>query len=109
MLKRFASKNGGSKDVEAVIAKARFFVTAAIAEIGFTWSAAISMWQTSYLETDNCGVGHGPLCCPSDAVIQASFVCVVAAVGVSEEQCVDTAQVEQFGEIYPVVQLPFCG
>ena len=34
MLKRFASRNGGSNEVEAVIAKLRFFVTAAIADIG---------------------------------------------------------------------------
>ena len=31
---RFARRKGGSKDVEAVIANARFLVTAAIAEIG---------------------------------------------------------------------------
>lgn len=31
---RLASKNGGSKDVEAVIPKAKFLVTAAIAEMG---------------------------------------------------------------------------
>lgn len=31
---RFASRKGGSKDVDAVIPKARFLVTAAIAEIG---------------------------------------------------------------------------
>ena len=30
-----ASRNGGSKDVDAVIPKAKFFVTAAIAEMGY--------------------------------------------------------------------------
>ena len=36
--KRFASKNGGSKDVDAVIPNARFFVTAAIADMGIVGS-----------------------------------------------------------------------
>lgn len=31
----FARRNGGSKDVEAVIAKLKFLVTAAMAEMGF--------------------------------------------------------------------------
>lgn len=36
--KRFASKKGGSNDVEAVIPNARFVVTAAIAEMGIVGS-----------------------------------------------------------------------
>ena len=32
--KRFAAKNGGSKDVDEVIPNARFLVTAAMADIG---------------------------------------------------------------------------
>ena len=36
--KRFASRKGGSNDVDAVIPKARLVVTAAIAEIGMVGS-----------------------------------------------------------------------
>lgn len=42
--KRLASRNGGSNEVEAVMPKARFFVTAAMAVIGFAHVSLSTYW-----------------------------------------------------------------
>lgn len=51
------------------------------------------------------GVSDRPLSCPSNAVIQTSFVGIISAVCISEKQGVDIAAFEEFGEIDPILQI----
>ena len=55
---RLARRNGGSKLVDAVMPKVRFFVTAAIAEIGYERSIATHMRIDALLTIDGSVIGH---------------------------------------------------
>ena len=81
--KRFASRKGGSNEVDAVIPKAKLVVT----------YVAKSESQQSISETIrflvayrcHCGdgdrwVGHWPLCCSSNTIVQITLVGVISAV-----------------------------
>jgi len=108
--KRFARRKGGSKEVEAVIPKARFLVTAAMALMGYDTSgismkASLSFRKSTY----DRRVCHRPLRCPSDAVIQTPFIRIVSAVCIREEQSIDISSFENFGKVNPVLQTSlFC-
>lgn len=54
------------------------------------------------------GVCHGPLGGAADALVDAVLVCVVAAVGVGQEEGVDAAAFEELGELDPVREFAFC-
>jgi hypothetical protein len=62
--------------VDAVIAKLRCFVTAAMAEMGYSGQSYPAMYHAISWTHDG-GIGHGPLRRSSDTVIEASFVSVV--------------------------------
>lgn len=83
--------------------KARFLVTAAIAEIGYRWGLVGCRWAGGCSKTHDRWVCHGPLRSPADAVVQRAFVCVVAAVRIGQEQRVDASPLQQFGELDPVL------
>lgn len=57
----------------------------------------------------NRGVRHRPLRGTPDAIVERVFVGVVAAVCVGEEEGVDTAALEQFGQFDPVGEFTLCG
>lgn len=80
---RLASRNGGSKDVDAVIPKARFLVTAAMAEMGLKGFQhalhLVAMSRTTY----NGGICHWPLSRSADAVVQAPLVGIVPSICIS--------------------------
>jgi hypothetical protein len=65
---RLAIRNGASNEVEAVMPNARFWVTAAIAEIGYNPSAAV--FCLGLINTYNCRISHWPLSCSPHAVVQ---------------------------------------
>lgn len=70
---RFASKKGGSKDVDAVMPKARFLVTAAIAEIGYIVASdshdALPR-RPVRTGTYDGRIGHWPLSRSPDAIVE---------------------------------------
>lgn len=108
---RFASKKGGSKDVEAVIPKAKFFVTAAMAEMG---CLTVSDFRTTHVQgptrrTHNGRIRHRPLGSSSDTVVKRALIRIVAAVGISQEERIDSSALEKFGEFNPILQVAFRG
>jgi len=58
----------------------------------------------SLAQTHNSRIRHWPLGRSPDAVVQAAFIGVVAAIRVRQEQGVDVAALEEFGEVDPVLQ-----
>jgi hypothetical protein len=61
------------------------------------------------VEAYNGRVGDGPLRGTANAVVQLALIGVVATVCVGQEEGVDTASLEELGELYPVLQLALCG
>jgi hypothetical protein len=87
--------------VDAVIPKERFFVTAAIAEIGCT--SCQPYFRHLSDPTHNRGIGHRPLGCSTDAVVQAVVVSVVSAIRVCKEESVDATTLQQLRQVDPVI------
>lgn len=65
------------------------------------------IWKvfSGYVATHNGGISDRPLSCPSDAVVETSFICVIASVGVREKERVDVSSLKKLGKIYPVVEI----
>jgi hypothetical protein len=55
--------------------------------------------------TYNGWVGHRPLRCPTDAVVQAPFVCIVTAIRVSQEEGIDVPSLEKLSKINPILKV----
>lgn len=101
-----ASRNGGSKDVEAVMPKARFLVTAAIAEMG----CSSQLLKSEVIDRTHDGrVSHRPLCGSADTVVETVLICIVSAVRVCQEKSIDIPALQQFGQVNPIIKLSFCG
>lgn len=64
--KRFARRNGGSNEVEAVIPNARFLVTAAMAEMGYSVSIHLAL---GIMGAYNCRISDRPLRCTPDTFV----------------------------------------
>ena len=58
--------------------------------------------------SNNGGICHGPLRSSPYAIVKASFVCIIAAIGVCQEQSIDAPSIQELSEIYPVLQRSFC-
>lgn len=91
--KRFASKKGCSKEVEAVMPKARFLVTAAMALIGFIKRCQQqSFWlNLSSAATYNTWICDRPLRRPPNTLIYFTLVGVISPSRVRQEQGIDAA------------------
>lgn len=87
--KRFASRKGCSDEVEAVMPKAKFLVTAAIAVMGFPRVSIASIARPRY--TYDGRVRHRPLRCPSNTLIELTFVGIVSSRCVCQEQSIDVS------------------
>jgi hypothetical protein len=94
--------------VLAVIAKFRFLVTAAMAEIGCKVSLEIYFngpWQFENLETYNGRIGDWPLSSSPNAIIEAILIRIISAVCVCKKQSIDSPSIKELGEINPVLEL----
>lgn len=84
-----ARRNGGSKDVEAVMAKERFLVTAAMALIGYQLCECHTPAKVEGFSYDS-GIGDWPLRRPPDAVVKTTLVGIIAPISVRQEKRIDT-------------------
>lgn len=95
-----------------MIPKARFFVTAAIAEIGclgISFLLCVALCRPPgpvRLQTHNGGICHGPLSSSPDAIVERPFVCVIPAISVCKEERIDSSPLQQLREVDPVLQVP---
>jgi hypothetical protein len=98
-----ANKNGGSNEVEEVIAKDKFLVTAAIAEIGFDGECQKIVAHKASTETYNRWVRHWPLRGTSNAVIKALLVGIITTICICQEESIDLPTLESLCQIDPIV------
>lgn len=89
-----------------MIANERFFVTAAMALMGYDLyiNKALTLSNARGL-TYNCGVCHGPLSSAADAVVETALICVVTTIGICEEEGIDATPLQQLRKVDPVVQI----
>lgn len=104
-----ARRNGGSKEVEEVMPKAKFLVTAAMAVMGCGKSEKCRRDGRKRNGIYNGRIRNRPLRSPSNALIQLALIRIIAAVGIRQEQSIDAASFEQLSQLYPVLEGAFGG
>jgi hypothetical protein len=57
-------------------------------------------------KTHNIRIRDRPLRRPPNTLIQTNFICIVSAIGIRQEKCIDIPSFKQLRKIDPVVQLP---
>jgi hypothetical protein len=60
-------------------------------------------------KTYNRRISHGPLRRPANALVQLPLVCVVSSKGISQEQGVDSAPLEELRQLNPVLEAALRG
>lgn len=95
-----------------MIPNARFLVTAAMVDIGYTELVSprtLIMPGSMSWKTYNSRISHGPLRSSPDTFIQLSFVRIISPIRISQEKRIDPTAFEQFGQLNPVFQVAFRG
>jgi hypothetical protein len=91
---RLARTNGASYDVEEVIAKARFLVTAAMAEIGLRRSQSMFIVLPAVRTSYDSRIAHGKLRSSSYARLCGTFVHIVLSKSVCQKESSNAALLE---------------
>jgi hypothetical protein len=92
-----------------VIAKDKFFVTAAMALMGYSKERAM-VSKVREVEgynfkkaTHDCWISHGPLRRSPNAIVQAPLIGIVSAVRIGQEESIDVTSLEKLRKVNPIL------